>query len=183
MRATGDNAVVTIRDAVANDAAGIADVHVRSWQVAYRGLVDQSFLDRLSPVEHLSMWRHRFEAADPDLRVLVAEADGDIIGFSSFGPSRDEDAGVSTAEVYAIYLAPEWFGTGLGRRLLARTVKALGGLGFRDSTLWVLELNARARRFYEVAGWHWDGARSVHADAGLTEPILRYRRAFADPGS
>ena len=68
-------------------------------QVAYRGLVDEDFLDRLSHAEHLSMWQHRFEAADPELHVLVAEADGDLIGFSSFGPSRDDDAGVSTAEV------------------------------------------------------------------------------------
>ncbi len=164
---------------MAGDASSIADVHVRSWQVAYRGLVDQGFLDRLSHAEHLSMWQHRFEAADLDLHVLVAEAAGEVVGFSSFGPSRDDDAGVSTAEVYAIYVAPEWFGTGVGRKLLAGTVKAFGGLGFRESTLWVLELNDRARRFYEVAGWRWDGARSVHADAGLTEPILRYRRALA----
>ena len=165
------------------DAPGIADVHVRSWQVAYRGLIDQDFLDRLSLAEHLSMWRHRLEAADPDLHVLVAEAGDELIGFSSFGPSRDGDAGVSTAEVYAIYLAPEWFGTGVGRRLFDRTADALVGLGFRDSTLWVLEVNDRARRFYEVAGWRWDGARSVHADAGLAEPIVRYRRALprSDP--
>jgi L-amino acid N-acyltransferase YncA len=164
---------------VADDASSIADVHVRSWQVAYRGLVDQGFLDRLSQAEHLSMWQHRFEAADPDLHVLVAEAGGGVVGFSSFGPSRDADAGVSTAAIYAIYLAPEWFGTGAGRKLLAGTMDAFSGLGFRESTLWVLELNDRARRFYELAGWRWDGARSVHADAGLTEPILRYRLALA----
>ena len=171
--------VVTIREGVTDDAASIADVHVRSWQVAYRGLIGQDFLDRLSLAEHLSMWRHRFEAADPDLHVLVAEAGGELIGFSSFGPSKDDDAGVSSAEVYAIYLAPDWFGEGVGRRLLARAVETLGGLGFRDCTLWVLELNDRARRFYEVAGWRWDGARSVHPYGALTEPILRYRRALA----
>jgi GNAT superfamily N-acetyltransferase len=179
VRAARSNDVVTIREAVADDAAGIADVHVRSWQTAYRGLIDQGFLDRLSRTEHLSMWRHRFEAADPDLHVLVAEAGGEIVGFSSFGPSRDVDAGVNTAEVYAIYLAPERFGAGVGRQLLGRTVKALGGLGFLDCTLWVLEVNHRARRFYDAAGWRWDRTRSVHADAALTEPILRYRRALA----
>jgi GNAT superfamily N-acetyltransferase len=179
VRAARSNAVVTIREAVADDAAGIADVQVRSWLAAYRGLIDQGFLDRLSCAEHLSMWQHRFEAEDPDLHVLVAEAGDEVVGFSSFGPSKDDDAGVSTAEVYALYLAPEWFGAGVGRRLIARVVEALGGLGFRDSTLWVLELNDRARRFYEVAGWRWDGARSVHPYGALTEPILRYRRALA----
>ena len=179
VRAARSNAVVSIREAVADDAADIADVQVRSWQVAYLGLIDQGFLDRLSYAEHLSMWRHRFEAADPDLHVLVAGAGDEVVGFSSFGPSKDNDAGVSTAEVYAIYLAPEWFGAGVGRGLLARAVEALGGLGFRDCTLWVLELNDRARRFYEVAGWRWDGARSVHPYGALTEPILRYRRALA----
>jgi GNAT superfamily N-acetyltransferase len=179
VRAARSSADVTIRGAVADDASGIADVHVRSWQAAYRGLIDQGFLDRLSHVEHLSMWRHRFEAADPDRHVLVAESGGEVVGFSSSGPSRDDDAGVGAAEIYAFYLAPEWFGAGVGRRLLAGTVKAFSELGFRESTLWVLELNDRARRFYEVAGWRWDGACAVHADAGLTEPILRYRRTLA----
>ena len=54
--------------------------------------------------------------------------------------------------------------------------------GYRCIMLWVLEDNARARRFYERAGFAPDGARHGLPDlGGVTE--IRYRRAQpAGPG-
>jgi ribosomal protein S18 acetylase RimI-like enzyme len=51
--------------------------------------------------------------------------------------------------------------------------------GYRYITLWVLEDNARARRFYEQAGFAPDDARHLLGDFGVTE--IRYRRVFAQP--
>ena len=56
---------------------------------------------------------------------------------------------------------------------------ALGRLaeaGFHQATLWVLDTNVRARRFYEAAGWSADG--TVKRDERLGFPIreVRYRR-------
>ena len=42
------------------------------------------------------------------------------------------------------------------------------------STLWVLEANDRARRFYEKVGWSRDGTVSHHQFDGANEPIVRY---------
>jgi RimJ/RimL family protein N-acetyltransferase len=51
--------------------------------------------------------------------------------------------------------------------------------GYASITLWVLEANARARRFYQKAGFTPDGARHELDDlGGVTE--IRYRLAF-DP--
>ena len=42
-------------------------------------------------------------------------------------------------------------------------------------TLWVLETNERARRFYETAGWVHDGTvTSEHVDCEM-RPTIRYR--------
>ena len=140
--------------------------HIRAYDSAFKN------------IPHLSAFAMKANSNLAILRLMAKEGSGvDIVSGGEL--FRALKAGV--AEVYAIYLAPEWFGAGVGRRLLDRTVEALGGLGFRDSTLWVLEVNDRARRFYEAAGWRWDRARSMHADAGLTEPILRYRQALHDP--
>src|SRR3972149_4160057 len=46
---------VEIRTAVAEDAPGLATVHVRGWQLAYRGLMADEFLDGLS-VEERERW-------------------------------------------------------------------------------------------------------------------------------
>jgi hypothetical protein len=45
-----------IRRAVADDARGIAQVHVKSWQAAYRGLLPQSYLDALSVEQREAFW-------------------------------------------------------------------------------------------------------------------------------
>ena len=58
-------------------------------------------------------------------------------------------------------------------RVLAKVKMA----GYTCITLWVLEANARARRFYHRAGFAPDGARHVLDDlGGVTE--IRYRRAL-----
>jgi ribosomal protein S18 acetylase RimI-like enzyme len=111
--------------------------------------------------------------------VLVAEWDRGICGFSSFGPTRDEDQGASqVGEIRAIYLAPETFGAGVGRRLMAASLERLSRAGFVLVTLWVLNSNARARRFYEIAGFRADGAVMADDRGGFRLEEVRYRRSL-----
>jgi hypothetical protein len=49
-------------------------------------------------------------------------------------------------------------------------------MGFAESVLWVLPGNARARRFYEIAGWVADGTERTADVFGVTVPEVRYRR-------
>lgn len=79
-----------------------------------------------------------------------------------------------TGELYAIYVAEGVAGTGVGRDLLLRSTTALGEEGFERATLWVLETNQRARRFYEREGWAWDGTTSTHLVECSNLPIVRY---------
>jgi GNAT superfamily N-acetyltransferase len=101
------------------------------------------------------------------------------VGFVSFGPSRDENATPSTGEVPAIYVDPSVMGTGVGRELLEAATAALREAGYARATLWVLEANERARRFYEKAGWAWDGAVSRHDFDCANEPVVRYAKDLA----
>src|SRR6266545_7080984 len=83
--------IAQVRKAKVEDASGIAFVHVRSWQVAYRGHMPDEFLDGLDVEKRTNMWREVTQ--DPDKIVFVAEDwDGNIVGFSALGPSRDADA-------------------------------------------------------------------------------------------
>jgi ribosomal protein S18 acetylase RimI-like enzyme len=149
--------IAAIRKATAQDACGIALVHVRSWQVAYRGHMPDEFLDGLDAEKRANMW-HKL-TLQPDKIVLVAEAsEGDIVGFSALGPSHDADADPNTAEVSAIYVHPEKWGKGIGRALLSASLDQVRNGEFDQVTLWVLEANRRARSFYESFGFVHDGA-------------------------
>jgi GNAT superfamily N-acetyltransferase len=167
---------VPIREATPDDARAIAEVHVRSWRWAYHGLIPDDFLENLSVDDREPTWRERLADSAPCWGCLVAEdAAGRVVGFASFGPPKDaptsaEDAG----EVYAIYLEEAVAGTGVGRDLFAAASDALRGLGFGRAFLWVLAQNDRARRFYEKAGWSWDGTESTHMFDCANEPIVRY---------
>ena len=99
----------------------------------------------------------------PPTEVLVAEQDGEIIAYSSLGPSRDEDA-PNEGEVYTLYVHPSAWRGRVGGPLFAAAVDRLHEMGFANVSLWVLEVNERARAFYEAQGWQHDGA---------TEPARR----------
>jgi ribosomal protein S18 acetylase RimI-like enzyme len=61
---------------------------------------------------------------------------------------------------------------------MAEAVRRLSDAGFREATLWVLETNDRARRFYEAVGWSLDGQRRVDESYGFALAEVRYRRSL-----
>jgi GNAT superfamily N-acetyltransferase len=168
-----------IREAVPSDARAIAEIHVRAWQAAYRGQLPDEYLDRLSVDDRLA--QHEWSLRNPreTWRLWVTDDDGHVTGFAVSGPSEDADADERTGEVYAIYLEPDRVGTGLGRRLFGHAVEDLRTRGFRSATLWVLETNDRARRFYEAAGWKPDGTTSSERIDCSMLPTVRYRADLA----
>jgi GNAT superfamily N-acetyltransferase len=163
-----------IRPARPRDARAIAEVHVASWRHAYRGLVPDASLDRLSVEEREKQRREHLEDPSSEWGILVADDAGRVVGFSTYGPSRDQDATAATGEVPAIYLDPDVVGTGVGRELFSETLAALRAAGFTRASLWVLEGNVRARRFYEKAGWRWDGTVSQHDFDSAHLLVVRY---------
>jgi len=110
---------------------------------------------------------------DPPL--LVAEVDDGVVGFVSYGPSRDKDAGDRVAEVYAIYVSPEHWGRGVGKALHDEAVKQLRSRGFDEATLWVLDTNERTLRWYERQGWSPDGSEKMDEIGGARVREVRYR--------
>lgn len=168
-----------VRAAQSSDAADIGLVHVRAWQVTYAGHFPQEFLDALDPAQRGDVWRRYFERGPSDREaLLVSDIGTHVGGFANVGPSRDEGAD-GVGEVYAIYLLPELWGQGLGRDLMVAALDALAGHGFGEATLWVLNANERARRFYEAGGWSADGATRIDDARGFPVVEVRYRRALA----
>lgn len=160
------------------DAPQIAVVHVLSWQQAYRGLLPEEYLDGLDPAQRVGTWQQAIRQPD-SLRsaTMVIASNEAIDGFVNVGPTRDagEDP-ERVGEVRAIYLLPTAWGKGFGRRLMDAALLRLADAGFAEATLWVLDTNARARRFYEAGGWSADGAVKEDARHGFPLTEVRYRK-------
>ncbi len=159
------------------DAHGIAVVHVRSWQAAYRGLMPQDVLDGLSVDQRAAGWERIIAQPDTASRTLVAERDGTIVGWAGFGSARDADP-PATGELWGIYAHPDAWSTGVGHALLTASEDALQAQGHTGAYLWVLDGNERAAAFYERHGWIGDGATKVEERPGLVLHERRHVKRF-----
>ena len=71
-----------------------------------------------------------------------------IVGYAGVGPERDPGAPPKTGELYALFVHPDYWGTGAGRALTDAALTDLRNADCGAVWLWVLEANTRARRFY-----------------------------------
>ncbi len=164
-----------IRPAAVSDAPALARVHVATWRAAYRDLLPEAVLQRLSEEDRTRRWEQILTHSPHG--TLVAEGEQELLGFVSFGTSRDSDAvPQQTAELIALYVGPEHWGRGVGWRLWRAAREALEIDEYREITLWVLEGNRRGRTFYERVGFLLDaeGRQTVEIQ-GVSLAELRYR--------
>ncbi len=159
----------------------IAEVIVNTWRAAYRGQLPEDYLNRLSLDKPEAFWKEVLSRPrSPRFQAFVATLNDRLVGVASMGPCRDEDLdSESTAEVYAIYLLPEYWRRGIGRSLIESATEEMRAQGMRAAILWTLETNARTRHFYEAVGWHPDGAVKDRAFGEAHAQVVRYRIDFA----
>jgi ribosomal protein S18 acetylase RimI-like enzyme len=159
-----------IRPATAEEAEAVARVHLETWRVAYADVFPREELEDFS-AERVARRAEMHRRAPP----IVAEVEGEIVGFVSVGPATDTDA---DGELYAIYVLPTHWRTGVGRALIQAGEERLRELGHRQAVLWVLEDNPRAQRLYEAAGWTKDGTSRPIEIFGVSVPEIRYAKTL-----
>jgi len=155
-----------IEPATVDDCGAIAEVHVASWQGAYAGTFSSEYLESLSVPKREKAWRAIF--ADGKTQVLVARYGECVVGFVSFGASRDPDAQPNHGEVSAIYVLPSYWSTGIGLALWQEAKRNLQAKGFSQISLWVVSNNARAIRFYTLAGFRKEIGSAKRSERGGT---------------
>ena len=111
-----------------------------------------------------------FHVAFADGRnIMVAEADGRVIGYSSVEPREGRPA-----HLHALYLRPAYRRQGIGKRLLDMA-KARFAEGFE---LTVFEPNGKAKRFYEREGLVEDETRrDDETEEGVPTLMMVWRGA------
>jgi GNAT superfamily N-acetyltransferase len=168
-----------LRPAQPDDAMAVARVHVRSWQVAYRTLMPQRYLDQLRPEDRAA--HYDFVTGDPQKpHTIVAVESESVLGFATTMPARVEDLN-GYGELAALYVDPEHWGRGIGLALVQAARAHLVEAGFLKAMLWVLVGNTRADRFYQKDKWLPDGTRRADTIWGVQVDELRYIRELQVP--
>lgn len=146
-----------------DEIRGKAFVHWTCWHEVYAGVVSAAYLEKLTleKCEQIAFqWRDS---------ILVAKDAGRVVGFAGYGSDRNVP---NAGELFALYVLPEYWGTGVAKQLFNAVSEQLSP--FRTVGLWVLKENARAIRFYEKCGFSATGEEQVLPSVGATE--IRMKR-------
>ncbi|MEM6392605.1 MAG: GNAT family N-acetyltransferase [Planctomycetota bacterium] len=167
-----------LRHPTPSDAGPITKLHIHTWRIAYGPLVPAGTFDRLDPEPHLKRWTDR--CRDEPENVVVCEETGRIVGFALLGAVRDTDLDRKhTIELYALYVDPDFWRKGIGRRLAEAAERLAVDRGFRTIVLWALKDNQRARLAYQRMGFALDPEQEKDAKFfGLNLREIRFTRAL-----
>ena len=141
---------MTFRKVLQNEAPQIAALHARSWQIAYKGILSDDFLNHEVFEERLKVWQNRFATPEDNRCIFVAVDAGVICGFICIYGNDDAQWG---SLIDNLHISPDFKGKGIGKRLMDEAKKWI--FETYQAThfhLWVYENNHAARQFYEKLG-------------------------------
>lgn len=139
---------IAIRSARASDAHGLATVHDAAWRYAYRGILPGAELERMISRRGEEWWE---QAVTRRVPIIVLEADDEVRGYLTYGGSRQRNLPYR-AEVYELYIQPEYVGLGYGRQMFRTAQQRLSRRGHNRLVVWCLEDNEPGCAFYERLG-------------------------------
>ena len=169
---------IQVRPATAGDAKTIAEIHVDTWQAAYAGLVPDDYLKGMSVDKKVALWLDAIKFAEP--QVVVALDGNAVVGFAGYDRSRDPKTKSTTGEIWAMYVASDYWGEGAGLALWDACREGLLEEGCTEVTLWAFLRNERALRFYDLAGFKREmaTAKTAQFGSGKVEEV-RLRRSLS----
>ena len=149
-----------IRPARASEAAELSELAFRSkshWGYSVQ-FMEACRQELRVPARHL---------ADRIFRYCVAEMDNAIVGFYAIKVLPE-----SAYELEALFVKPEFIGTGVGRHLIEHAKQNVRDLGAREL---LIQGDPNAERFYLAAGAVPIGKRESESIAGRYLPFYSIR--------
>ena len=134
---------ITIRDAKKEDVRQIAEICVEDWKAAYRGIIDDAYLDSLSVEKRYEVELNRYQEN------VVATDGREILGYAWLQTTEDA---IADCEIVALYVRYAHRNKGIGKLLLRHAVDRFRENGKKRMIIWCLKENHESRRFYEKTG-------------------------------
>ena len=167
---------LTTRLASKDDAERLAKIHVDSWKVAYRNIVPDSFIERLTYEKRTQSFSQALENQSEE--TYITESGDQAVGILTIGPNRDDDLDKSlVGEIWGIYLDPAFWRKGIGTKLVREAEDKLLARGYNELVLWVFRDNRQARKFYKNLGYVPDGKEQIY-ELDQEVVAIRCRKKF-----
>lgn len=135
---------VLVRRADGDDLVAVVDIGHRTWPVTYGPIAGDDYV-----AMGLAKWWTQ-EATIPAIRkgrVMVAEADGEVVGMSYVAMNDDRHW------MFKLYVLPEQQSTGVGGALMRAAIHRAAAEGHDQLWLSYVKGNDRAAAFYEHHGF------------------------------
>ena len=117
-----------LRLAQVNDAPRLAQLHVDTWQAAYRGIVPDAYLAQFTCEKREQAFRRALEAKTEETYLL--EENESVVAILTIGASRDADLDhARCGELWGIYIAPAYWRRGLGKAVMCEGLRRLKRMG------------------------------------------------------
>ncbi len=163
--------MITYREASKDEAKIIAQLHTKSWQQHYRGILHDTYLDQNVYADRLQVWQQRFQHPKETQHIIVATDAEEVCGFACTYAKDDNQYG---ALLDNLHVLPNWQGRSVGRKLMQLTAQWVHQYNTTSGLyLWVYEENIPARAFYERMGGTVAEKSIVENPGGGTASVLR----------
>lgn len=165
-----------IRYADSNDARILGEIHSASWKEAYKGIISDEILNSFTSEKREAFFRKALSEGWEEDAIIFSGNQG--LGLICIGKSRDCDLMDDFGEIWGIYLLPDYWNQGIGSRLIDWGIHELKKRSYTHISLWVLEENMNARRFYEKKGFRHDGTKK---DIRIGNDLKEIRYVYSIP--
>ena len=163
---------ITIRLATPADAPDMAEVHMRSWEVAYKDIIPPEYIQATNATRP-ALWKRII--TDENTTQYVIQTRGKTVGIMCVvATPQDDDVSNDVCELEGIYLHPDYYRQGIGTQAMEFAFDIARGWGKTAMTLWVFAENANSIKFYEKCGFTADG-KTKTLDCGRTMECMRMR--------
>ncbi len=148
-----------IRNVEEKDLKEIAELCINDWKKAYRGFIDDDYLDSLDANEKYERYKKNYKEG----HFIVAANEKKVLGFCRYsddyidGPYEDR----ADCELCALYVNFDDRNLGVGRAIVDFVKNYFRSIGKSKMIIWCFEDNKNGRGFYEKMGGQAIGFKVV----------------------
>ncbi len=152
-----------IRNIQYDDIKQVVDIRINAWKIAYKGIIDDEFLDNMSREKDIERRKNDYQLG----HFIVAQANDEIVGFCRYGEVVSDNSKEYNGEIVAIYVKPECKYGGIGTQMFTYAVNHLKKENKDKIIIWCLRDNLPSRKFYEKMGGRVSKEKDTNIDGKL----------------